>query len=501
MRRKNARPADEPLRHQEHRRPVSRRDFLAQGFLTGAGMIMAPTLLSLMRASTARAQTPGCVLRAGAGMIPFLCLDLAGGANIAGSNVLVGGPGGQLDLLTAEGYSKLGLPSDMTPGNPGQVNTELGIAFHSDSAFLRGILSKTSVATRANVNGTIFCARSDNDTGNNPHNPMYGINRAGADGELVTLIGSESSDSGGNSAAPMSMMDPTKRPTKIDSARDATGLIDTGNLVSLLNQAQAGQVARAAEEISALKLAHVNEDPALESQILCNYTQTTDLIGRFGNPSVVNPLLDVDIAVGAPGVTPIFSGAELNQQRFAKTAAVMKLVVEGYAGAGTIEEGGYDYHDSTRSTGEVRDFMAGQMMGAALEFAARRAAPLMLYVLSDGSLASDGVLDNSVAGRGKGIWKGDNSDAAATLVLVYSPTARPVLTRATANQIGYFRPSGSVETAATAVANNVALLAEAVVLNYLALHGTEGTFGSVLPMNGLGSVAARSSLIAFAPIV
>jgi len=127
MRRKNTRPADEPLRLEGHRRPVTRRELLAQGFLSGVGMVMAPTLLSMLRASTARAQGTGCVLRAGAGMIPFLCLDLAGGANIAGSNVLVGGPGGQLDLLTAEGYSKLGLPSSMTPGNAGQVNTELGI--------------------------------------------------------------------------------------------------------------------------------------------------------------------------------------------------------------------------------------------------------------------------------------------------------------------------------------------------------------------------------------
>ena len=42
----------------------------------------------------------------------------------------------------------------------------------------------------------------------------------------------------------------------------------------------------------------------------------------------------------------------------------------------------------------------------------------MLYVLSDGSLASDGTIDNSADGRGKGIWKGDSSDTAATLVPV-----------------------------------------------------------------------------------
>ena len=96
------------------------------------------------------------------------------------------------------------------------------------------MLSKTSAATRANVNGTIFCARSDNDTGNNPHNPMYGINKAGANGDLVALVGSNPSDSGGNSASPMAWIDPAVRPTKVDRPSDATGLVDTGKLVSLL---------------------------------------------------------------------------------------------------------------------------------------------------------------------------------------------------------------------------------------------------------------------------
>jgi hypothetical protein len=36
----------------------------------------------------------------------------------------------------------------------------------------------------------VIAARSENDTGNNPHNPMYGIHTAGADGSLATLIGS-----------------------------------------------------------------------------------------------------------------------------------------------------------------------------------------------------------------------------------------------------------------------------------------------------------------------
>ena len=40
---------------------------------------------------------------------------------------------------------------------------------------------------------------SQNDTQDNPHNPMYGIYDAGADGSLLTLIGTEPTISGGNS--------------------------------------------------------------------------------------------------------------------------------------------------------------------------------------------------------------------------------------------------------------------------------------------------------------
>src|SRR5262245_50026804 len=191
-----------PLRHPNHKKPITRRDFLAQGFISGAAMIVAPSLFGLFKSREAYAQAVyTCNLSSGAGRIPFVCFDLAGGANIAGSNVLVGGAGGQLDLLSQAGYEKLGLPPALQPSQPAQVNTELGLAFHADSAFLRGILSKTSATTRANVNGVVVCARSENDTGNNPHNPMYGINKAGADGNLVTLIGTEPSDSGGNSQA------------------------------------------------------------------------------------------------------------------------------------------------------------------------------------------------------------------------------------------------------------------------------------------------------------
>ena len=173
-------------------------------------------------------------------------------------------------------------------------------------------------------------------------------------------------------------------------------------------------------------------------------------------------------------------------------------VDEGRAGAGTISMGGYDYHTGDRSTGEDRDFRAGVCMGACLEFAARRGVPLMLYVFSDGSLFSDGTIDGSAGGRGKGVWTGDNQSTAASFFLVFDPAGRPAAMR---QQIGYYRASGDVETASHPGANAVNLLVETVILNYMALHGEQAQFPVLFPNHGLGSTTLRDSLTAFPAIV
>jgi hypothetical protein len=519
IRRKRPLGLNEPLRHPDHKRPLSRRDFLAQGFISGTAVVVGGSVLGLFanpRAARAAlssdidALATSCGIVAGAGLIPFIAFDLAGGANIAGSNVLIGQGGGQLDFLSTAGYSKLGLPGNMVPNSAGAttfVDQQLGLAFHSDSAFLRGILARTQVATRANVNGAIIAARSENDTGSNPHNPMYGIHSAGSNGDLLALIGSDSSDSGGNSRAPAYMMDTSARPTKVDRASDVTGLVDTGKLVGLLNQQDAVAVLESIERISRRKLDRIDtrlgvtQDAVVKDLVECGYVKSAYLADRFGNAkAALNPDLDVDI-VGNAG-TSIFTSAEYNGDgEYRKTAAVMKMVVNGYAGAGTIEMGGFDYHTGDRSTGEGRDFRAGECMGACLEYAARVGVPLMVYVFSDGSLSSNGALDNSTGGRGKGQWTGDNQGTAASFFMVYNPAGRATAIR---NQIGAFTSSGDVNTSSSPAANAVNLLAETVVLNYLALQNRAGEFAALRWATGLGtslgSAAAYDSLIALAPI-
>jgi hypothetical protein len=374
----------------------------------------------------------------------------------------------------------------------------------------------------ANVNGAIIPARSENDTGNNPHNPLYGIQRAGADGSILTLCGTQNTESGGNSMAPLMMIDAEYRPTKIDRPSDVTGLVDTGELLALLNQQDAVAVMESIYRLSAQKMdrvttgltmldpenAPLTRDQVVEDLVRCGYLSAADVADRFGSPAQLNPALDPNIV----GATGIFSDAEFNANgtdgnEFRKTASVMKMVIDGYAGAGCITMGGYDYHGGMRQEGEVKDFRAGRCMGACLEYAARMGVPLMLYVFSDGSLSSNGVIDDSVNGRGKGEWTSDNQSTAAAFFLVYNPNGRAQLltsaglTAAQHQQIGYFSADGDVQRAGTPGANNVNLLVEMVLLNYMALHGEQNLFAAAFPNHGLGDSANLDRLTAFAPIV
>jgi hypothetical protein len=537
---RNARHFDAPQLHGDHPRPVTRRDFVARGFISGAAYATSGGILSLFanpREALAQSNlsqdmqnllvNPCQIATNGAGKIPFICFDLAGGANIAGSNVLIGQDGGQSDFLSTAGYERQGLPGNMIPGltdpnlgNAPYANFDLGLGFHLDSAFRRGIMNSLAAGRELNINGAVIPARSDNETGNNPHNPMYGIARAGAgglgaDGNILTLVGSENTDSGGNSMLPQALYDPELRPTKVDRPSDVTNLVDTGDLVGILSKDDATAVMESIYRISERKTARVDtqitRDAVIKEMVNCGYLKSADIADRFGGVPI-DPSLDPEIVdqPGAPG-TGIFTQAEWNAgdrdaQEFRKTAAIMKLVINGYAGAGTVEMGGYDYHGGRRAEGEVKDERAGRCMGACLEYAARRGVPLMLYVFSDGSLSSNGAIDNTVDGRGKGEWVSDNSSTAGAFFLVYNPTRRATLIGATTDdqavhqQIGYMSSDGAVQRASTPAANNVNLLVNTVLLNYMALHGEQNQFGNVFPNHGLGNSTLQDSLTAFTPI-
>jgi len=534
----------EPLLHENHARPRTRREFIGAGLLSGPAVVMAPAWLgALLKAQRANAGSldpdidalralAECNVPSAGNGLPFICFDLAGGANLVGSEVIVGQSGGQSNFLTTAGYGLLGVPGNMVPSSSANIDKSLGLWWHADGAIKRGIMSVIQPTTALGVNGAVICAMSQNDTQTNPHNPMYGIAKAKRTGQLLTLIGTDSSVSGGNSMAPMELIDPTLQPTVIAQPSDATALVpmppggsgtqdplavatlESQTRISggtgLYNGGQGGTAAftgalstanGATPGVSlypASDPTQAADDARLKNQVRCAYVKAANTANVFGSPSALDPTQDpiIQAIVKSTGLT--FSDSDVK-----KTASVMKLVLNGFAGAGTITMGGYDYHDGTRATGETRNFKAGQMIGMVLQYAAQvqpTPTPVMIYVFSDGSLNANSMVDNSAAGRGKLGWQGDNSSVASTFFLAYSPKGRPTLRPGANQQIGYFTPDGNVVSTSSPAANSVDSLVYTLLLNYMGLSGSDALFASTFPMQTLGGSGQLTPLTVFQPI-
>ncbi|PJB53904.1 MAG: general secretion pathway protein GspF [Bdellovibrio sp. CG_4_9_14_3_um_filter_39_7] len=455
---------------------VTRRDFLSSGMISMSTFALAPTLLSLLKSNSAYALECNTA-QATIGKTPVIIFDLSGGANLVGSNVMVGGPGGQMDFLAT--YETLGLPMDMHPSKANQLSSELGLAFHGDSAILRGIVSETSGNVRPKVDGAVFCTSSGDDTANNPHNPIYWLNKAGAMGGLTQLAGTSNSISGGKSIVPDASIDPTVKPVVLNRPQDALGLVNIGKLGELFTPQKAQRILKAIERMSEQKIMSYGQKSLpdqIKDLVKCGYIGSQDLIGKY--------TADALDASKDPMVTQVFDNLNNGDQR--KVATMMKLLMDGHLGVATIEKGGYDYHNNTRATGETRDFEAGALIGRCIELASLKGKDLVVYVITDGGVAAREGIDNSVGGRGKLSWTGDSGQRSSTFMLVYRNLGRATLRNGN-RQIGSFKDTGAVENAATPSSNSVVNLAKLITANYLALHGEENKLAAIVGDNPFGA--------------
>lgn len=456
---------DHPLR--------TRRDFLAQGLLASAGSLLLPwssrALAACDVSSMAALDDP---------MIPVIAIELAGGSNIAGSNIIVGKPGGQMSFLSD--YSSLGLDSTRNPSVAGMVNTELGLAFHSQSTMLAGIQSVTTTAMRSKVDGLLFCCSSNDDTDNNQINPMHWFHKAGATGKITQLIGNTNTLSGARSQAPATSVDVTVRPLKISRPSDITNLIGLGaRAESFTSTAQ--QRTRLLDALNQLHATHLKSltrrqmSDSIKDLVICNSQKTQTLLASF-TTTQVNPSTDASISTAFPNLA--------NDGTQQTAASVAKMVLDGLAASGTITMGGYDYHSGNRTDGDAADRLAGEVIGRLIQAASLKNKPLVIYVYTDGGVAARNEFDPN---NGKLVWSGDSGERSASFMLVFNPSGK-VQIRNTARQIGGYKEGGSNDNNATPASNSVVNVAKAVVLNYLALHGMEGQFEATVADNPFGSL-------------
>ncbi len=467
----DAQPAEtiKPLQLENHK-PKSRRDFLAQGFLGMSAIAFAPSIFDMI-AGRAHGAVEGCTAAVFSSLTPVIIIDLAGGGNIAGSNVMVGGQGGQMDFLPS--YTTLGLPSQFNPQVTG-VNSDMGLAFHPQSQMLQGIFNSSSAMTRSKVEGTIFCSVSDDDTGNNQHNPIYWLNKAGARGQLNQLAGTQQSPSGGNSQAPTSSINPTVAPVRLQSNQDAINLVNLGTTISSFSADKIQRILGTMASMSERKIASISRrslPDQIKTVLGCGYSTTGEQISKF-TQNALNPAMDANVTAAMAGIT--------NTGLRARVAPIAKLTLDGMIGVGTITLGGYDYHTGNRADGDAKDLELGQVVGSIMELAARKGKDIIIYVFSDGGVASNQTPDANA--NGKLSWGGDSGNRSSTFMMVYKNAGKASIRGN--RQVGYFKSSSqTVEPAALLTSNSVVNTSKAMVANYLALHGLEGQLENVVGDN------------------
>jgi hypothetical protein len=490
--------------YNDHKAPVTRRDFLASGLMGMSTLAIGSTAMSLF-SNNVWAQS-NCATTAAFynGNVPFLCIDCAGGMNIAGGNAIMGQAASGFQGEVGSGLSdfrKLGIPDEFHPSRAGMINKDLGLKFHTTSGILEGmneVLSPKQGETkdlRNFVDGVIIGAVTNDDTQTNPINTTYMAHKAGAKGDLVQLVGTANSVSGGNSVAPPDQIDLTKKPSQLTNFQGSSGLLSIGDNImgaSFLDATGVGGkdrmqrfmqiLARAGsshrQSISSRSQALADEINKYEQRL----TGVDTVFNRF-SPAELNPTTSSD---DSKLVLENAYGKLINtfSQNEVQSANIINLLTKRVVGAATISVGGGDYHDGTAMSGYNKDREIGRYIGWAFRVAAARNVPCFIHVFTDGAVIGDaaGQVDPSLQSRT--VWRSDDGTRSAALMLVFHPSRQRQVVGGndeysnfllqkqggvnSTRQIGYFRAGGGNVLDAHSLSNNVSQLWRAIILNYMA---------------------------------
>jgi hypothetical protein len=446
-----------------HSKPISRRDFLAAGLIPFAAEVFMPGWTRLLLPETARAEGAICPSYSSS-MIPLISVNLAGGSAMGGNFVP---HNSALEPLSS--YSKLGLGDNQLP-----ITREFGnVPFAGSTApdqplisrFLAGVRDKAPTAL-GNTAFIAVCLQSRDDSAENRLDISGLAQAAGLAGRIMPNVGVSSTASGVNQMP--ARLSPT-RPLVVGSFGDMKAALSyTGALSTQLNVNQRLELNKLVNKLSGgqhRKLATMEGSDQIKNMLECigvkNESVLAEGVGSIDPRLIpeVAPIWGITPAIAATATAPaVAATAENNAQMI--QASITYNALMGNSGSANMQLGGYDYHDNTRTTGDARDFTAGQLIGRILETAAVLKKPLFLYVTTDGAVSSaDSVTRNSP-------WTSDRGPASVNYVLIYNPDTR---IETSSFQIGHFT-NGQVADSSFPTGANPELAAVAVFANYLKLN-------------------------------
>lgn len=445
-----------------HSRPITRRELLASGTIPFAAQLLAPSWMSLMFSSVSKAAEGSCDSGA-AGMIPFITINLVGGAGLCANVVPLTRDGQKL-----KSYNLMGL-------GDGRFNTVTdfnGVMFPGTndkliSKFLQGAREQGGAALDKSVLAAVAVSSRD-DTADNKMSVDGMLTKAKVIGSMMPNLGTRSSRTGINQAA--AVFEPAA-PLIVKDFNSLKGSLGyAAALGSSLSSKQKGALAKLISNLSGSQtkaLAKTASGAQVKTLVDCAGLKNIEMM-KTGTKSV-DPREDVNGAA-ISAVWGINASTPANSEKLVFAAMVYNTLKRN-AGAASLELGGFDYHDGGRWTGDQKDLEVGQLVGRILATAKLMNEHVFIYVVSDGAVAS------AESDSPEAPWVWDRGTAGTNMVIYHDPKGKTVSRR---SQIGWYT-DGQVADPESPVGASPELASAAVMANYMDLNNQQSMFSLVAP--------------------
>ncbi len=385
-----------------HAKPITRRDLLASGLLPfSASFAMAPLMAFFAKAGVAEAQE-GCQSLVSLDLCPIVTLNLSGGAALA-ANFVPHDQGRQL----LPSYSKMGLGT----GSAVSLDREFAnqAPFSATSGVLRGLRTSAAATTLAASTFVGVCVRSQDDSAMNKFDVSGLALKAGMKGKFLPNLGVSNTDTGIRQA--FALVRPSA-PLVVKRYEDILGALGISGSLAALNSDQKIRLFASVKKLSESQSAKIMDlsGGALLARLMgCAQGDNSALIADSGS-------LDTDPLKNPAFATAwnITNNTSKSSQDFVFASLVYNLL-KGNSGPVSLEMGGYDYHDGTRTSGDTKDQAAGVVMGKILQSFAILGVKGYLVVTSDGSVSS---AESDVGGAP---WMSDRGTAGSAYMMSYDP--------------------------------------------------------------------------------
>ncbi len=449
-----------------HKKPTTRREFLATGIIPFSAWAVPPSLTTLLLPKAASAADCSS---AGPSFIPFITLNLAGGPSLV-SQVVAKKVNGE----NLRSYTKLG--QGVGPGISFNVEKEFGNVEFAGTAIggnTQGLVSKflTGLRNPRAQNGFVNPAiaktafvwsavASGDDTAMNNFDVTGLVVKMGLTGAQLPNIGRVDSSTG-ISQKPALL--PPPAPFIVGNLNDLTSALGYASGLAGMKTSQKTAIARLIASVSGSQAKRIAETPGAQliaEAVECIGVKNVDLVRTGGgdvNPYTVGGSVSTEMA-RIWGVN--LGNINATTQNTVFGAMVYNGIV-GNAATVNLNMGGYDYHDNTRTTGDTRDLAAGGIVGRILETAALVNKPVFIYVCADGATVSQ------EAGTADGPWMSDRGISGMQYIIAYHPAGRPATS---SSQIGGFN-DGQAADGSFPTGNSPDLAAQAIFANYAAWNG------------------------------